>query len=621
MEQLKTIFKKRDAGEQALAQEARFFSNLLSRKLEQLDVCYRYRKSEKDMIERGVQRVKFNLAITQAEAIWLRIDSSPRHFPRGVSLAAIDTPEILNDLGVAAQRPVRFKRESDGAWLVIERDSGVFGIPAHLDFGDILTNWPDDKKPLLVPLGVAANRRIIVKSLDDFPHALIGGATKSGKTTLIHAWVCALALKNSPKNLKLVLVDLKGGVEFTRYKELPHLWTYEREDGSAFSGFIKDRDAVIPALELIRWEMDRRLALFEQAGGLQHIAAWNQFHRGHPLPRIVVFLDELASLMLEPDLKKDGERLLSDIGARGRAPGIHLVIATQRPEVSVVSGRIKGNLDARFGFRVPDNASSMVILDDGSASDFPSDTPRGRYVFKFGNDRREIQGPWLGPGVIRGIIKGILSGDDEVKNEAARLDPDMIFRFALTENGGAFSVNKLYKLLKGKGVSQRYIEQLGRDYENELIELDNVLYKLHPSAGDFLPRMLKPVDSPISEAAGDSDGEIVIPTQPDSAANTTETPANITETGTALACITPPESATTPIEAVLRYALDVLDGELSNRVLFDVFRGRIDQKELAGLLSEYDNTTVEIKEKLYFCEPGKGRRPRRLIPVEEVLNG
>ena len=614
MEKLKALLpQKRDAGEAALRSEAKYFANLISHKLEQLGVCYRYRRNEKDLIERGVQRVKFNLAVTQDEAIYLRIDSGPRNFPRGVSLADIDDTEILNDLSVVAQRPIRFKREGDGAWLIIERESGVFGIRAHLDFGEMLDHWPDSKKPMMVPLGLAANRRLVFQSLDDFPHALIGGATKSGKTTLTHAWICALALKHTPRQLRMILVDLKGGVEFTRYKELPHMWTYEKDDGAAFHGFIKDRADVIPALELIRWEMDRRLALFESAGGLQHIAAWNQFHRKNPLPRIVVFLDELASLMLEPDLKKDGERLLSDIGARGRAPGIHLVIATQRPEVSVVSGRIKGNLDARFGFRVPDNASSMVILDDGSASDFPSDTPRGRYIFKFGNDRREIQGPWPGPGVIRGIIKGILSGDDEIQSEAARLDPDMIFRFALTQNGGAFSIHQLYKLLKGKGVSQRYIEQLGRDYENELIELDGVLYRLHP-ADQFSPRMLKPVDSTDGETEHDNDAVTVLPTQPETPPTQTGTPP--VQPGTALARIE--RGTDTPIiERVLRYAIDVLDGELSNRVLFDVFRGHVDQKDLASLLAEYDNTSVEIRGKLYFCEPGKGRRPRRLILVKE----
>ncbi|WP_289460530.1 hypothetical protein, partial [Klebsiella pneumoniae] len=83
-------------------------------KLEQLNVCYRYRKSESDLIERGVQRVRFNLAITHPEALYLRIDTTPRAFPRGVSLAMINDDAILTDLSVTAERPVKYKRTGDG---------------------------------------------------------------------------------------------------------------------------------------------------------------------------------------------------------------------------------------------------------------------------------------------------------------------------------------------------------------------------------------------------------------------------------------------------------------------------------------------------------------------------
>lgn len=609
----------------ALAREAKFYANLLSNKLEQLNICYRYRKSEKDLIERGVQKVKFNLAVTQEEALWLRIDTSPRRFPRGVSLAHIDAETVLSDLSVSAGRPVHFRKSDNGAWLMIERESGVFGIRAHIDIADMVKAWPDNNAILQVPLGLAANRKLIFRSIDEFPHALIGGATKSGKTTLLHAWICALLLRHKPSELQIVMIDLKGGVEFTRYKELPHVWTYEGKDETTLHGFVKDREKVIPVLEVLRWEMDRRLALYEQAGGVQHIAMWNYRHRRNPMPHIVIFIDELASLMLEPDLKKDAERLLSDIGARGRAPGLHLVIATQRPEVSVVSGRIKGNLDARFGFRVPDNASSMVVMDDTSAAQFPDGTPRGRFIFKFGNDRREVQAPWIGPNKIRSIVNAILDGDGETQLEAARWDPEDIFRVALQEFGGAFSIQKMFDRLKGKGVSNKYLRQLGMDYIGQLIEIDGVTYELRDSDAVFEPRRLVEVSGqPMADSEGHDHGDMegvvspatqtaIVLASESRPATQTESPATQTRAPETAPATQEPRDFTT-IEGVLAFAVEHLGGNLQNRELHRLFLG-ISSRELSSLLSEYDNTTVDVNGELYFCEPSAGRVPRRLVKI------
>jgi len=581
--------KSRDAGERTLRREARYFAGLISKKLEQLDICYRYRKNERDLIERGVKRVSFKIAVTQDEAIWLMIDTSPRQLPRGVSLHDINDSKVLNDLSVACARPVRFKQNIDGAWLVIERETGVFGIRSRIEFGDMMKNWPDNKV-LQVPLGLAANRKLVFRSLDEFPHALIGGATKSGKTTLTHAWICALALHNKPQLLNLVLIDLKGGVEFTRYKKLPHLWHFSKCHGETletFDGFVKDRDDVVPVLEILRREMDRRLDMFERAGGVQSIAA----------------------LMLEPDLKKGAERCLADLGARGRAPGIHFVIATQRPEVSVVSGRIKGNLDARFGFRVPDNASSMVIMDDTSAAQFPDGTPRGRFIFKFGNDRKEVQGPWIGPGKIRSIVNSVIDGDSDLQSESAQFDPEEIFRTSLRELGGAMSINKLYKILKGKGVSKRYISTVASDYEGEIVDVDGVLYELQPSPEQFEPRRLVAIEGPgISEKGRDNDSVTGSGTQ------------NGAQSGTAMVSGVQNEpQLEDDAFRIMRYALENMNGVLSERMLYRNLRGQISKNDLKALLKECELMPFTIDGEIYVVNPGAGRRPRQLVNIQEMM--
>lgn len=468
-----------------LQREAKYYAGLLSRKLEQLNVCYRYRKSESDLIERGVQRVSFNLAVTHPEALYLRIDTTPRKFPRGVSLALINDEAILTDLSVTAERPVKYKRTADGAWLIIEREMGVFGIK-QIGYNAVEEHYPKASlRALQVPLGLTFNHKIVYRSLADFPHALVGGATGAGKTTFLHAWICTLIQHNKPHDLRLGLIDLKGGTEFTRYQKLPHVLE---------GAFVKEDEDVKALLESLHDEMSRRLDMFEKRGGIQNIAQWNVRAQTSPryehLPRIVLFVDELSAVMLKPNLRKDAVRLFTGLGERGRAPGIHLVLATQRPIVRVVDGQIKGNLEARFAFRVTDDTSSMVILDSIEAAKFPEDTPRGRYIYKSGLERMELQAPLITPMQIKGIVNAVLRGDDAGAAEAAAIAPEDVFRASLAM-GGNFAVKTLYRAMEGRA-SQHFLEDLARENENNVIELDGITYRLCPPAKAFEPRRLVP---------------------------------------------------------------------------------------------------------------------------------
>jgi DNA polymerase III delta prime subunit len=487
--------QQRQALARKLNDEADYYAAVIIKKLTQLGLCYRYPKSQQDFLNKGVQQVKFTKAVGTPEAIYLMIDTL--RLPRRIKLADLKDEDVLDDLAVVCGRPVRFKHDSrSGAWFIIERQSGVWGVPKKLGFEDALEHWPDSsRKKLLLPMGVGENRKLHYRGLASMPHALVGGATGTGKTTMLHAWITALILKNSPKALRLALVDLKGGVEFTRYKKLPHMLDADFTDDEDVTGFVKRPDDVIPTLRWMRNEMDRRLNLFEKAGGIQNLAIWN--YRRYPLPRLVLVVDELASLMLDPDLKKEAKKLLADITARGRAPGVHTILATQRPDTGVIDGQIKGNIDARCAFRVPDNASSMVILDTTEAARFPENTPPGRFIYRRGMDKMEVQAPWVTPGQIRQVIKGVLDGgtdDDDMKN----LPPEEIFRFSVEQLNGSFSYRKLYDALSGKA-SQQYLRKLGSEYEGEVIEINEMLYEMKPAEGRK-PRMLVPIGLHDSES-------------------------------------------------------------------------------------------------------------------------
>lgn len=485
--------KKPDGETAALTQEARYYAKMLTRKLEQLDICYRYPKSKGDFLDKGISRVQFARAVATPEALYYQIDGL--RLPRGVKLADIDAPDILDDLSVACNHPVRMNRDINGAWLIIERDSGVFAIPSKLVFADVLNTWPgDSRKPLIVPLGVGQNKVVQFRSLAEMPHALIGGATGAGKTTFLHSWICGLFIHNPPQALRLALVDLKGGTEFTDYKRLPHILTPE-ETGNGIdagpNGFVKSPETIIPLLSWLQGEMDSRLSRFESAGGVRNLAEWNFKHRAAQLPRIVLIVDELAVIMYDGALRKLAVPLLADLTARGRAPGIHCVLATQRPEVRVVDGQIKGNTDARFAFRMTDNASSMVILDTAEAAKFDDKTPLGRFIYRRGIDRYEVQAPLVTTGQIAEFVRATIEGETDV-TDAAQIAPEQVLKDALKRFGGSLAISQLYRFYEGR-VSERYLRNLIMGLDQNIVEIEGVSYVIQ-QPGERKARVLLPLD-------------------------------------------------------------------------------------------------------------------------------
>jgi S-DNA-T family DNA segregation ATPase FtsK/SpoIIIE len=192
-----------------------------------------------------------------------------------------------------------------------------------------------------------------VADLTAMPHLLIAGTTGSGKSVCINAIITALLLQNRPDQLKFLLVDPKR-VELTGYNGIPHL----------LSKVVVEMERVTGALQWVLREMDGRYRRFSEAHA-SHIRDYNRRiapQRGEKrLPYIVVVVDELADLMMLAP--QETERSLCRIAQMARATGIHIVIATQRPSVDVVTGLIKANFPARIAFNVASSVDSRVILD------------------------------------------------------------------------------------------------------------------------------------------------------------------------------------------------------------------------------------------------------------------
>ncbi len=189
----------------------------------------------------------------------------------------------------------------------------------------------------------------VVASLDKMPHLLIAGQTGSGKSVMINTVLASLLFKNSPSDLKLILVDPKQ-VELTPYNEIPHLLT----------PVITEPEKCISALKWAVSEMDRRLKAFS-GEKKRSIDEYNALPDKDSMPYIVIVIDELADLMMMA--ARDVEALIVRIAQKARAAGIHLVLATQRPSVDVITGLIKANVPARIAFTVTSQVDSRTIID------------------------------------------------------------------------------------------------------------------------------------------------------------------------------------------------------------------------------------------------------------------
>jgi S-DNA-T family DNA segregation ATPase FtsK/SpoIIIE len=272
--------------------------------------------------------------------------------PTGVKLTKITALENNLALDLAAhairiEAPIPGKRavgiEVPNAKSAIVRMSSI--LQAH--------EWMEQKGPLAFAIGKDISGKSVVADLAKMPHLLVAGQTGSGKSVMINDILTSLLYRNSPSDLKLILVDPKQ-VELKPYDDIPHLLT----------PVITEPEKCISALKWAVAEMERRYkALAEMSK--RNIVEYNNVKKEEGMPYIVIVIDELADLMMMA--ARDVEALIVRIAQKARAVGIHLVLATQRPSVDVITGLIKANVPARIAFTTASQVDSRTIIDQMGA--------------------------------------------------------------------------------------------------------------------------------------------------------------------------------------------------------------------------------------------------------------
>ncbi len=388
--------------------------------------------------------------------------------PAGVNLSKILSRDKELALNLAVDKirieaPIPGTR-SVGVEIPNARSADV-RLRSVLDSND----WKKADSPLAFAVGKDISGHAVVANLAKMPHLLIAGTTGSGKSVMTNTLITSLLYRNSPSDMKLIIVDPKQ-VEMAQYQDIPHLLT----------PIITQTDKALSAMKWSVGEMERRYSLMADEK-VKNIADYNtkiasatdENKKGSKMPYIVIVIDEMADLMMMAG--KDLEMLIVRVAQKGRAAGIHLVLATQRPEVKVITGLIKANIPGRIAFAVGSQMDSRIMLDQGGAEKLLGKGDMLLLTTEMMGKPRRIQGAFASDKDINAVtdylraqrppeyndevtsqqvaIKGMTSDSGGMGDLGRRFDPnDPVVRKAveISLNKGKFSTAMLQTYL-GKG--------------------------------------------------------------------------------------------------------------------------------------------------------------------------
>lgn len=310
---------------------------------------------------------------------------------------------LANDLALALAAPtgqVRIEAPIPGRSLVGIEIPNI--TPQIVTLRQLMKTEALSKRggdPLLVPLGFDVAGVPQAASISKMPHVLVAGTTGSGKSVMLNAWITTLMMRTRPDELRMILVDPKQ-VEMVQYNGAPHLLT----------DVINEPAKVVSAL---RWSVAEMEARYKELAskGVRNLEVYNKLEGITPKPYIVFVIDELADLMMYA--ANDVEDMITRIAQKARAVGIHLVLATQRPSVDVITGLMKANIPSRIAFNVSSMVDSRVIIDMPGAEKLLG---RGD-MFYLPPDMakpRRIQGPYLTDQEVSDVVKFLKSQVPEV---------------------------------------------------------------------------------------------------------------------------------------------------------------------------------------------------------------
>jgi DNA polymerase III delta prime subunit len=381
----------------------------------------------------------------------------------------LQEPYVLESLAASTMKPVTVDYSPDrGFWFDVQRAPK----PKTTEFIDVLLGMPKTTlHTTSIPLGQDSNFKTLHAKIARMPHLLIAGTTGYGKSVFLHFLICSLIQREKPRDLRLTLVDLAGGVEFGAYRDLPHLYA----QGGVEPRIYIEPEGVPDLLTKIRAEVKRRQEMFIE-DGVRNIDGWNARHRIRHLPYWLVIIDEVQNVMLDSELGKPTENMLARIAAIARKFGIHLVIATQRPSTDVVTGLIKANFPARVAFNMASHHDSMTVLGNGDAASLGQP---GLLIYSHATHYWTAQAPFISEALVRDIVERAASGEPaltELTHSVGKLE---MVEWAIGKNAGEFVVDDVYFAFRGRGVTHADVRDCSMAFVGQMVEVGGKYYRMN----------------------------------------------------------------------------------------------------------------------------------------------
>jgi hypothetical protein len=401
--------------------------------------------------------------------------------PYGVNISNLIDEETLENMRAATKRDVQPQWTEHGQLIFrVSRLDSPDALPKLVKWRDTRQFYPTEKAHKLpYCIGAAEKRKLQWFNFADDPHILVAGKSQSGKSNLVNGIIATNVMTHTPDELRLVLVDQKGGIEFTHWSEIPHLlWDVA-----------KTIESVKPILARVVEVMRKRMELLERSK-TKDIASYNA-KTDDKLPRLLVVIDEMNTFVGLGALTEDIHNLIMLIVSQGRAVGIHLIAATQHPEVKVIPGRIKTNMSVRMSGAMPSVVASQIVLDQSDAANLPN-IP-GRFVAVVGLKTLVVQVPRIEDSDIAHVVSKAKNDYPETSDELQEMkeapklklwDEAAVIQAALEWTSGRLGGQKIHRLLGNESPGERHLNTIVKriieraGMRNGLVEHEGVNYRV-----------------------------------------------------------------------------------------------------------------------------------------------
>lgn len=464
---LKAEERERRRIERDMNREAKWLEQLIVSVWKQTAGCH-HTMYESDDKKRVTRTPKIARSVIRPDAHYFYVLASKKTLlgwrwmlPHDVTITRLTEEDVIANLCAATKRQVTFEWTETGQLMYrVSRLDSPDALPKDIAWQKAMSQYPEknnDKLPYCI--GVKEARKFVWFDFASEPHMLVAGKTQSGKSNAVNGIIATLVSTHSPQELRMVLIDMKGGIEFSHWWGLPHL----------YGPVIKTVEEVIPTLDKIISIMRNREKLLT-AVKAKTIADYNKkVDTEHQLARILIVLDEMNTLVGLKAVTTDIHTKMALLTSLGRATGIHFIASTQHPEVAVIPGRVKTNLSVRMSGSMPNHHASEIVIDCADAAKLPS-IP-GRFIVVVGLQKLTVQFPRITDDDIQGVVSSTTNAYPDVSetlvDEKEADDKQIILwneqrclAYSIDYMDGHLGAQRLHKLLGAESIGETAFKKI-----------------------------------------------------------------------------------------------------------------------------------------------------------------